>query len=451
MTSRQDRPTRFASRREVLSAGAAVATASVLGRAARTEAAPSSSTPLMPLPGAEELVPEAMPSGFSAAELERRWAKCRAWLRRADFDALIVPARPQGNADIKWLIESGAHWVVFPQDGRPTAIFRTSADAAEMRRSTSLDIDIVSSRLRRSQLVIDALKKAGVTSGRVGVGDLEGTNRNDEGGVSHTAMVRIESALPNLSFVSAADFLMRIKLARGPEEIEVLKLATRASELGLKALVEASHVGAQHWEVWFLAHKALIGGSGEAPGRLSFRTGAEGNTAEGQPLREVFQAGQFLSEEISASVLGYNSQVNQTMCVGRPVPKLWAATFAATVELFEELIDWAKPGRSFTDFSAFYKQRVDAWTDVHGGDPYFGVVFHTGGALGDGPRMGWGRPDENRDLVITPGMVFTIKPRLPIPGIATPSAQVGDAVLITETGAERLGRRTFEPLVLDSA
>ena len=40
--------------------------------------------------------------------------------------------------------------------------------------------------------------------------------------------------------------------------------------------------------------------------------------------------------------------------------------------------------------------------------------------------------------------IFTIKPRVPIKGVATPASQIGDPVLVTEKGAERLGRRKLE-------
>ncbi len=66
------------------------------------------------------------------------------------------------------------------------------------------------------------------------------------------------------------------------------------------------------------------------------------------------------------------------------------------------------------------------------------------------PRMEPNRPDENLDLVLMPGMVFTIKPRIPIKGVAAPAAQVGDPVLVTETGAERLGRRQLDVITLGS-
>ena len=96
----------------------------------------------------------------------------------------------------------------------------------------------------------------------------------------------------------------------------------------------------------------------------------------------------------------------------------------------------------------YLKEKIDQRTIAVGGEGYFGVVFHTGGVSGDGPRMGWGRDDENSDLVIEPGMVFTIKPRVPIPGVKTPNCQIGDAVLIREAGAERLGRRRLEPILI---
>jgi Xaa-Pro aminopeptidase len=62
--------------------------------------------------------------------------------------------------------------------------------------------------------------------------------------------------------------------------------------------------------------------------------------------------------------------------------------------------------------------------------------------------MGPTRQDENGELVVKPGMVFTIKPRFVIPGVARPSAQFGDPVLITQTGAERLGVRKPEVITL---
>lgn len=435
-------------RRGFLATTTAVSTATLLQGVPATVTAQSGSRNSLQIPGSDELVASAMPKGFSIAEIQRRWAKCREWMRRAGFDALVVPTVPEGNADIKWLTEGIPDWVVFPQQGKPTAIFRAGDEDTAFVAFMGSHLDIRASLLNRSQLIIEALKQAGVANGRIGIGNLAGTLRYDEGGVSSTTVDRLKQALPKATFASAADLLMRVKLSRGAEEIEVLRLSNRIGELGIKAAVEYAAPGALQRDVWFQIAKAYLDASGESPGRITIRAGAEGNTADGKPLNEVIEAGQILSMTLSASVLGYNCQVNQTICVGQPEPANWKSTCQYNIELFEKLVDGAKPGRSVADYVNFYKQEVDKRIAEFGGKPYTGVVFHTGGALGDGPRMGWQRDDENLDLVIEPGMVFTIKPRVPIPGLPTPATQIGDGVVITRTGAERLGRRKLEPITL---
>jgi Xaa-Pro aminopeptidase len=434
-------------RREVL-AGSSVISAGTLLSSCATMESSSRTRNSITIPGMEQLVPENMPKGFSLNELQRRWQKCREWMRRADFDALLVPTRSEGNADVKWLTESGPDWVVFPQQGKPTAIYRVGDEDDSFQGDTGGEFNVMSSLLNRTDLIIDSLKQAGITTGRVGVGNLSGTLRKDEGGVSYTSLAKLMREFPAIKFESASDLLMRIKLARGPEEIEALRMSNRVGELAIKASIETAAPGVPQRDVWFQIAKAYLDASGESPGRITIRAGREGNTAGGKPLNEIIKAGQILSETLSASVLGYNLQVNQTMCVGRPEPKNWESTFKYNMDLFDALVDWAKPGRSFADYSAFYKQEIDKRIAVVGGKYYEGVIFHTGGALGDGPRMGWGRDDENSDLVIEPGMVFSIKPRVPIPGLDTPSTQIGDGVLITENGAVRLGRRKIEPITI---
>ncbi|MDH3432040.1 MAG: M24 family metallopeptidase [Gammaproteobacteria bacterium] len=428
-------------RRELLKAGAALSVGSLLAMDAEiANAEPGRS---IELPGADELVPSKMPKGFSATEMQRRWKKCREWMNRDKFDCLIVPARPQGNADVKWLSESNANWMVFPAEGQPTLIFRGGDDSRNAKDKSPVEFDLRVSRFNRSQVIIDRLKELGLERARIGVGNLSGQMRNDEGGVSYVTMLKLKNALPKATFETAVPLLMQVKLERGADEIEVLRLASRVSELAIRAIVETAGPGVPHRDVWFHVFKTLLNASGEEPQRISIRGGDEGNTAGGRPLDEIFVAGQICSQELSGMVLGYASQVNHAMCIGPTKPRNWDSAFKYCVEIFHALVDYAKPGVSFQEYSEFYRKKVEAK-----GTAYWGVVFHTAGASGDGPRMGPTRPDENGDLVIQPGMVFTIKPRFAIAGVETPSAQFGDAVLITENGAERLGRRKPEVITL---
>ncbi len=443
-TDRKEKTNKAASaelgRREFLLTGAAITASSLI---ASNSGAATTSGHTIDIPGAEELVPENMPTSFSRSEMERRWEKAREWMKKDNFDCLLVPARRQGSADVKWLSESVANWVVFPLEGQPTLIFRRRQERDEIHEKSPVEFDLRISRFNRSQLLIDRLKELGMQNARIGVGNLSGQMRNDEGAVSYITMSRLKEALPKAQFDTAVKLLMRVKLQRGPEEVEVLRLVSRASELAVRAIVETAGPGVMQRDVWFHVFKTLLDATGEAVPRNSIRAGHEANTARGRPLNEAFRAGQICGQELSGSLLGYHSQVNHAMCIGPPAPKHWESAFNYCVEIFHTLKDAAKPGVSFEELSELCRKKVE-----ERGTAWWGVVFHTGGASGDGPRMGPTRPDENSDLVIQPGMVFTIKPRFAIEGVEAPSAQIGDPVLITETGAERLGRRKLEQITL---
>ncbi len=429
-------------RREFILGTAAISASSLV---ALKSGAATASGHTIELPGAEELVPENMPTGFSKSEMERRWRKAREWMRAEKFDCLLVPARPQGSADVKWLSESVANWVVFPLEGQPTLIFRRNQERDEIEAKSPVEFDLRVSRFNRSQVIIDRLKELGLQVARIGVGNLSGQMRNDEGGVSYITMTRLKAALPKAQFDTAVKLLMRVKLQRGPEEIEVLRTVSRVSELAVRAIAETAGPGVMQRDVWFNVFKTLLDATGEAVPRNSIRAGREANTARGRPLNEAFRAGEIMGQELSGSLLGYHSQVNHSMCIGPPEPKHWDSAFKYCVEIFETLVDAAKPGLSFEELSQLYRRKVE-----ERGTAWWGVMFHTGGASGDGPRGGPTRQDENSDLVIEPGMVFTLKPRFAIEGVEAPSAQIGDPVLITERGAERLGRRKLEKITLGS-
>lgn len=388
-----------------------------------------------------DLTVAGMPKGFSKEEMMRRWSQLRKRMKDAGFDCLIVPGQGNG-ADVRWLTGSSANWVVFPYEGQVTSIFRTERSAESAAGKDDLGIEMRAQRLRRSEVLIDRLGELGMSQARIGVGSLVGVLRNDEGSVSYTALDRIGKAFPRATFDSAADLLMRVKLVLGPEEIEVMKTVSRVSELGIQAMIESARPGALHREVWFNIFKTLLNASGELPGRVAIRAGNEANTSGGRPLDEVLQAGQIMNQEISGRVLGYSSQVNHSICIGAPEPADWASACQYCIDLYHSLVDWITPGKSFQAFGEFYRQKVE-----ERGEGYWGSVFHTG-ALGDGPRMGPTRPDETQDLVIESGMVFTLKPRVPIKGVEAPAAQIGDPVLVTETGAQRLGQRELEVITV---
>jgi Xaa-Pro aminopeptidase len=375
-------------------------------------------------------------TGFTTAERDRRWQRVRAKMREAGFDCLLTPAA-SGDGDADSLYLTGRRgWVVFPLAG-PVILITDGDDEAPVGWVSDVR---TAEDGRWSPAIIDALRAVKAGDVRIGVGRLDGVLRNDEGDVPAATLERIRHAFPRARFTSAYDLLMRVKLVRSAEEIVALTQATAAGERAIRAMIDAARPGVEHKDVWLAMFAAITAATGETPQRLAIRAGNEANTSTGGPMLETVRAGQIMNQEIGARVLGYMAQVNHSICVGSPAPADWLDAAKYCIDTFHDLVDWVRPGRRFIDLCRRYVERAKARSPEL--SPTW-VLVHTCG-FGDGPRMGYTR-SETTDLVIEPSMVFTLKPRIPIKQ-TRPAAQFGDPILVTDTGARRLGRRSLAPI-----
>jgi Xaa-Pro aminopeptidase len=403
--------------------------ASAFQRGSSTQLRPGGGRPRLP----------GLPTSFSMAERDRRWSRVRAMMKREELDCLLTPIGTGGEteADSRYLTQE-AGWVVFPLEGRVIAVV-DGEDFEDGKIRTKWVSDVrPAERGAWSPPIIDALRELGMTRARLGVGRLEKVLRNHDGDVTSSTLDRVRQAFPQARILSAYEPLMRVKLVRGAEEIEAMRLAVRAGELGIHAMIETARPGVEHKDVWLATFTALTAATGESPSRLAIRAGNEANTSTGGPMLEVVQAGQIMNQEINARVLGYTAQVNHSICIGNPTPADWRGAGQYCIDLFHELVNWIRPGRSFMDLCRFYAEKAKARSPEL--SPTW-VLVHTAG-FGDGPRMGATRT-ETTDLMIEPSMVFNLKPRIVIKG-TRPAAQFGDGILTTARGAERLGTRTLE-------
>jgi Xaa-Pro dipeptidase len=409
--------------------------------------------------------PASMPKAWSAEEFRRRWQNLRLGMKDSHFDCLIVPQhstqamihdRQDGDADVQYLVGIPAGWVVVPAVGKITAISsRVGSLLADKRPIPGLvmttlfadnapDIEVRFSDEEGlwSPSIIDCLKERKLEQARIGVGSLANIFRNTEGSVTYTTLDRVRKAFPQAQFESAADILWRVKLVHSPEEIAVLEKATEVSEAGVQAMIETARPGAVHRDVWLKMYSAMVQASGERPWRLSISARGSGNASFGFPLDDVFRSGQILGQECSGSVLGYGSQVNHSVLLGSPAPADWASAGQYCLDLFHTLLDRVGPGKSIKEFCDFCGEKLKARGVARPG----GVLIHSSG-LADLPRCGPGRMEGGDDLEFQAGMVFDLKPSVPVKQTPTP-AEFGDSIVVTEKGARRLGKRKMELITL---
>jgi Xaa-Pro dipeptidase len=410
--------------------------------------------------GIQKPSPGSLPKAWSSEEFQRRWKLVRDRMKASQLDCLIVPQhitqamirdRQDGDADVQYLVGIPAGWVIFPIEGKVTAISsRVESLLAEKKpipglvlttlfAETAPDIEVRFTRDEGlwSPTIIDVLREAKMEQARIGVGSLDDMFRNTEGSVTYTTYDRVRKAFPQAQFESAVDILWQVKLVNSAEEIGVLENAAAVSEAGIQAMIETAHPGVVHRDVWLSMYSEMVKCSGERPWRLSISSRGGGNASFGFPMNETLDAGQVLSQECSGSVLGYGSQVNHSVLIGSAGPADWPGAAQYCIDLFHALLDQIAPGKTISEVCDFCGKRMEA----RGARPG-GVLIHSSG-LGDLPRSGPGRSEGPQDSVFQAGMVFDLKPTIPIKQTHM-EAQFGDSVVVTEKGARRLGKRKME-------
>jgi Xaa-Pro aminopeptidase len=152
-----------------------------------------------------------------------------------------------------------------------------------------------------------------------------------------------------------------------------------------------------------------------------------------------------INTELEAKYGGYIAQTVQAACLGK-IPRELKRAFDASVQVFDELVKFMKPGISFREVVAYYQQLVRK-----SGHTPKGMLLHGRGIGEDRPQItGEVEGDmytsatytQHLDLPLVEGNVFILKPGA-MPGDAPDSIRCGDTVVIEKAGARRLGKRKF--------
>ena len=390
---------------------------------------------------------------FSLAERERRWNRVRQRMRQAKLDAIIgFPNQShwdQFQADIRYLTHIGGHQtevaVVFPQAGEPTAFVRGGNEVEWWNIAQDWVQDIRPSRREWSPPLIARLKELKLENGRIGVSGLSGLLRAPEGTVVAGMLERVRQALPKAQLENATEILQDARSIKGPEEVAWMERAAEILDKVVAAILAKAKPGVMENDMVATIWQTIIANGGDYPSMTHWGAGAGVPWACRIAPHRPLQAGDMINTELEAKYGGYISQTVQAACLGK-IPLELKRAFDVSVKVFDELVNFMKPGVSYRSVVEFYQKLVRA-----AGFISKGMLLHGRGIGEDRPQItGEVEGDmytsatytQHLDLPLVEGNVFVLKPGA-MPGDSPDSIRCGDTVVIEKNGARRLGKRKF--------
>ena len=154
----------------------------------------------------------------------------------------------------------------------------------------------------------------------------------------------------------------------------------------------------------------------------------------------VIESGDVVVVDIGGPIpSGYNSDSTRTYAVGTPRDADVAATYAVLQEAQQAAVDAVRPGVTASSIDAAAREVIAA----AGFGEFF--IHRTGHGIGldvhEEPYIVAGN-----DLLLEPGMAFSIEPGIYQPGRW--GARIEDIVVVTADGVEPMNRRPHELVVL---
>ncbi len=327
---------------------------------------------------------------------------------------LFVPRLEVEHAQAKALVDRVEHYLEYPGDPRPMAIFKDVLHDMGITGQIGVDSDGYPWILGYQGPTLSELTGAQVVRVSAFVEAQMAIKSSAE-----LALIRESAKWGNL-----AHRLLQRYTRVGTTETEV---SLRASQEATLAMVEA--LGPLYRAQSMFSRGASAGYRGQI--------GRNAAIPHALAMNATFMAGDVLVTGAGAAMWGYHSELERTMVIGPPSDE--QQHFFGHMKAAQEVaFDALRPGAKCSDVDL----AVRAYYEAHDLMPYW--KHHTGHAIGlryhEGPFL-----DSADHTVLQPGMVLTVEPGLYVEGLG--GFRHSDTIVITEGGMELI---TYYPRDLES-
>jgi Xaa-Pro aminopeptidase len=380
-----------------------------------------------------------MPGGYLPSRLRGMTADLASRIRRvqdamaaADVAGLVVTP----GSDLRYLTGYDAKplerltALVVPREGDPRLVV-PALEVAEAERSPAalagMDVVTHGETDDAYAVAVDGLRDAAT----VAVDD-------------HMWSVRVfdlTAALPDARLVAAGTLLSDQRMRKGADEVASLRQAGQAIDRVHERMGEFLAVGRTERDAAALIAEAIVAEGHVTADFVIVGSGPNGASPHHSVSDRVIEAGDTVVIDIGGTTAdGYCSDCTRTYAVGAGPASEVTDYFAVLLRAQETQCDYAKPGVTAESVDRIGRKVI---TDAGYGE-YF--VHRTGHGIGlethEEPYI-----VEGNDLVLEPGMAFSIEPGIYLPG--RHGARIEDIVVTTDDGLERLNTTSRELTVLE--
>lgn len=384
------------------------------------------------------------PDRFSDAEYERRFAAVRANMRAAGLDALIVYAAQHTWQNLFYLSnhrELTTCFLVVPLDSDPVLIPGSFPHLPTTRRCSTVADVRWGGGPRAFPVIRQVLDERGLSTSRIGL--VHGDAGGGAPGMPKSQYDALIAAVPDAQFVDAVRTIQDLRKIKTAEEIEVLRLSAKMTDISLDMAVDAIRPGMTEFEV----ANIISGGPGSTPSLLVGSTSMLSNpqlvSPSPRPGNRVLQRGDVLMLEFSKGVCGYAGQLHATISIGPPSDE-FASFHRMADDMYAAIVAALHAGAHSSDIAAIGK-RIDDDGLVAGNplthgyamliEPFWYVSNPGHPVYGAMPAF-----------TFEAGASLTIEPNPALPD-GSIGGTAGGMVVVTETGAEELHARARAGLI----
>lgn len=368
-------------------------------------------------------------AAFPREEYVRRARRVEAALERAGFDALVAYSVKNQPGPVAYLggyepclgLHDVAFFLLVP-GGHPRYALLTNAFWDNPQELTWADEVLSTSDFggKLVEVLPSSVRRIGIAGYRF---------------FPTPVYTALQAAFPAARIEDATQLLLEVAKVKSPEEIEVIRRCVDITDAGGRAFLANIREGANERQIKVEVERAImLAGSDGLWFNFPVFSGSQVAVGIGSMTDRILAWGEQVQVICGALYRGYHGDLSRVTTVGPPSREV-RAIMEATAEMYEAMLHTVRPGVPVADVA----RAAIAVARVYGMESYLYRSPEQGvGNVGHGIGCWYDEfpvhPDEKS--VLEANMVINFEAMLGRSGVG--GAKIGDAVLVTAQGAERL-------------